>query len=138
VPTGEGDTLNKALAGVSKLSLSELPSIPGMPQAAESWRRVAALHRELSRLSTKSKKTYFLSYRDAAKATPVLNHQTAYHITLALERLSVIKVVRKGKAGLNGGKATEFQYLLPQTGNGTAQTANTDGTESSSLEEPPF
>jgi len=113
VPTGEGDTLNKALAGVSKLSLSELPSILGMPQAAESWRRVLALHRELARLSTNKNKTYFLSYRDAAKASAELNHQAAYNITLALERLNVIEIVHKGQARANGGKAAEFRYLLP-------------------------
>src|SRR5436190_49215 len=40
VPTGQGDTLNKALEAVAKYSLSELPVIPGMPNASESWRRV--------------------------------------------------------------------------------------------------
>src|SRR5262249_12048596 len=35
VPTGEGDRLNKALEAVLKLSLSELPVIPGMPEASE-------------------------------------------------------------------------------------------------------
>jgi hypothetical protein len=50
VPTGEGDKLNKALAAVAKLSLSELAVIPVMPDTPESWRRVAPLHRELSRL----------------------------------------------------------------------------------------
>ena len=33
VPTGEGDTLNKALECVSKLPTSELPVIPGMANA---------------------------------------------------------------------------------------------------------
>src|SRR5437867_13456714 len=50
VPTGEGDTLNKALEAVRKLSASELPVVPGIPDAHESWRRVLALHREISRL----------------------------------------------------------------------------------------
>src|SRR5262245_56842438 len=48
VPTGEGDTLNKARENVSKLPPSELPIIPGMPGAPESWRRLTALHGELS------------------------------------------------------------------------------------------
>ena len=113
VPTGEGDTLNKALERVSKLPASELPVIPGMPNAPESWRRLLALHRELSRIGANG--TYFLSYRDAAKARENLNHQSAYNITLALARLGVIKIVRKGKAGLNGGKAAEFRYLLSET-----------------------
>jgi hypothetical protein len=37
-----------------------------MPNAPERWRRLAALHCELSRHS--GGKAYFLSYRDAAKA----------------------------------------------------------------------
>jgi CHC2 zinc finger len=114
LPTGEGDTFNKALEAVSNLPVSELPAIPGYADAPESWRRVAALHRELSRLSAKKGKTYFLSYRDAAKAFASLNHQTAYNITFALERLGVIKIVSKGEA-LPNGKASKFRYLLSQT-----------------------
>jgi len=121
VPTGEGDTLNKALANVSKLAPSKLPVIPGMPNAPESWRRLAALHRELSRLCANG--IYFLSYRDAAKAYDGLSSQSAYNITLALDRLGVIKVVCKGKAGSSGGKAAQFRYLLSQSGNGTAEIA---------------
>src|SRR5207253_1271392 len=60
VPTGEGETIKKALEHVSTLSVSELPVIPGIADARESWRRIAALHRELSRRSTKTNKTYFL------------------------------------------------------------------------------
>jgi CHC2 zinc finger len=119
VPTGEGDTLNKALEAVLKLSLSQLPIIPDYADAPEPLRRIAALNRELSRLSTNKKKTYFLSCRDAAKAFPGLSHQAASDINRALERLGMIKIVRKGKAGLNSGKATEFRYLLPQNANGT-------------------
>jgi hypothetical protein len=113
IPTGEGDTLNKALECVSNLSFSELPIIPGMPGAPEGWRRLTALHRELSRLCANGK--YFLSYRDAAKAYVGLTHQSAHTITLALARLGVIKIVCKGKARSNGGKAAEFCYLLPQS-----------------------
>jgi hypothetical protein len=43
--------------------------------------------------------------------------QKAYAITLALTRLRVITIVRKGKGGLKGGKAAEFRYLLPLNGN---------------------
>jgi hypothetical protein len=111
VPTGEGDTLNKALEAVSKLSSSELAKIPGYEDAPEHWRRLAGLHRELFRLCRG--KTYFLSYRDAAKVFPGLSHQLAYTITLALDRLGVIKIVSKGKALPTGGKAAEFRYLLP-------------------------
>jgi hypothetical protein len=115
VPTGEGDTLNKALEAVSKLSPSELPMIPGMPDTPESLRRVAALHREMSRLC--EGKTYFLGCRDAAKASPGLSHQTAYNINLALAQLGLIEIVRVGDAHPNG-KASRFRYLLAQTENG--------------------
>jgi hypothetical protein len=36
VPSGEGETNKKALEAVTKLSPSELPVIPGMPDAPES------------------------------------------------------------------------------------------------------
>jgi hypothetical protein len=116
VPTGECDTIRKALETVSKLADSELPVIPDAP---ENWRRLAALHRELSRLAANG--TYFLSYRDAAKVCDGLSHQFAHTITFALARLGVIKIVRKGQARLNGGKAAEFRYLLSQTENGALE-----------------
>ena len=113
VPTGEGDILNKALGAIYKLTDSELPFITGLPDAPESWRRLLALHRELSCRSTRKNNTYFLSYRDAAKAHNGLSHQSVYDITLAFDRLGIIEIVDKGKAGLNSGKAAEFRYLLP-------------------------
>jgi hypothetical protein len=136
VPTGEGDTLNKALEAVLKLSLSRLPMIPDYADAPENWRRIAALHRELSRLCANG--TYFLSYRDAAKACVGLSHQQAYDITGALVRAGVIKIVKKGKAGLNSGKAAEFRYLLPQAGNGTPQNERKASGGACPNEELPF
>lgn len=65
VPTGEGETIERALEAVSKLSPWQLPMIPGYPNAPESWRRVAAVHRELSQLCRGN--TYFLSCRDGAR-----------------------------------------------------------------------
>ena len=115
VPTGDGDTLNKAVEAVSKLSVSELPVIPGMGDAPESWRRVLGLHREMSRRSTRKNKTYFVTCRDTAKAFPGLRHQQAYNINLALVELDVINIVRLGDKR-EGGKATEFRYLLPLNG----------------------
>jgi hypothetical protein len=117
VPTGEGETNQKALEAVSNLSPCGLPTIPGIPEAPEPWRRIAALHRELSRRSGGN--TYFLSCRDAAKASPGLNYQTAYNINLALERLGVIKIVRVGDSHPNG-KASEFRYLCAYARGGEA------------------
>jgi hypothetical protein len=114
VPAGEG-TLTTALKIVSKLSDPDLPVIPDYPDAPQKSRLLAALHRELSRLSTQKNKTYFLSYRDAAKVSDGLNHQEAHKITLALKSLGVIDIVNSGQAGLNGAKAAEFQYLLVKT-----------------------
>jgi CHC2 zinc finger len=132
VPTGEGHTLNQALENVSTLAPSELPLIPDYPNAPESWRTLAALHRELSRLTGGN--TYFLTCRDAAKAVPGLRHQAAYTINLALAQLGVIEVVRVGAPRPNDGKASEFQYLLAQAENGTPHAesecdASNDGEE---------
>jgi hypothetical protein len=120
VPTGEGDTLNKALEAVSRFSVSELPVIPGIPNAPERLRRIAALHRELWRLC--GGKTYFLTCRDAAKAVPGLSHQAAWNVNDALAQLGVVGVVRVGDPRPNG-KATKFRYLLSQSENGEAEIA---------------
>jgi hypothetical protein len=119
VPTGEG-ALTKALENVSKLSLDQLPLIPGYANAPEKSRRLAALHQELSRLSANG--TYFLSYRDAAKVSEGLSHQEAHTITFALARLGVIEIVRVGDARPNG-KASQFRYLLSDRQNGEAEIA---------------
>src|SRR5262245_9369716 len=113
VPTGEGETLKKALEHVSRLSIPELPILPEMGEAPESWRRLAALHRELARQSANG--TYFLSCRHAAKIHPSLNKDSALIISGALERLGVIKCERVGDPR-PGGKASEFRYLLPLNG----------------------
>ncbi len=113
VPTGEGEALKKALEHVSTLSVSALPPLPGMGEALESWRRLAALHRQLARQSANG--TYFLSCRDAAKAHQGLNKDSANTINHALIRIRVIDPVRIGDAR-PGGKASEFRYLLPLNG----------------------
>ena len=114
VPTGEGDTINKALQIVSKLPISELPTIPGLPNAPEHWRRVAALHCEMSRLTGHN--IYFLGCRDAARVAPCLTYQAVSSINGALERAGVIKTVRVGDQR-PGGNASEFRYLLQQSEN---------------------
>jgi hypothetical protein len=121
IPTGEGETNKKALEAVSKLPASELPMIPGIPDAAESWRRVAALHCEMSRRCGGN--TYFLSCRDTAKAHPRLSHQTAYNINLALAQLGMIEIVQIGDARPNG-KASKFRYPLAQTEDGAPPAEN--------------
>jgi hypothetical protein len=115
VPWGEGETLRKAVENVSKLLLDQLPAIPGLPNAPESWRRLLSLHRELSRLSANG--IYFLSYRDAAEICGT-THQAAHTVTAALVTLGAIQIVDKGKAGLNSRKAAEFRYLLSHDDNG--------------------
>jgi hypothetical protein len=110
VPTGEGESLKKALERVSVLPIRDLPEIPGVPEAQESWQRVAALHRELARQSANG--TYFLSCRDAAKAHPSLNKDSANTINHALPQLGVISLVRLGQSR-PGGDASEFRYILP-------------------------
>jgi hypothetical protein len=45
------------------------------------------------------------------------NHQTAYNINFALVRIGVIEIVSVGDQRPNGGKASEFRYLLPETEN---------------------
>lgn len=108
-PKGEG-ALTKALENVSRLSLDKLPVIPQFPD--ENARRIAALHRELSRLSKDDDGKYFLSYRDAAKVSSGLSHQEAHEITLGLATLGAIKIISKGQARPSGGRAAEFRYLF--------------------------
>ena len=124
VPTGEGQTIIEALAYVSRLSSSKLPVIPDMPDAVERWRRIAALHRELSRRSANG--IYFVTCRDAAKAFPGLSHQTAYNINLALPQLGVVEIVHKGDPRPNRGKAAQFRYLLLQTENAAHESEEQD------------
>ena len=110
MPTGEGGALQAALARVSVLPIHELPELPGIASAPESWRKIAALHRELARLS--ANRTYFVSCRDAAKAHHESNKDFASNINHVLARLGVIEIVRVGDVR-PGGKASEFRYLLP-------------------------
>jgi hypothetical protein len=71
--------LAMALENVAKLSPDQLSAIPGKPKAPEQWRRLAALHRELSCGSAHY--IYFLSYRDAANVFDGMTHQDAHAIT---------------------------------------------------------
>jgi hypothetical protein len=115
--TGEG-RLATALENVAKLPPDQLPIIPAKPNAPDSWRRLAALHCELARLTVDG---YFLSYRDAARVLDGLSHQEAYEITGALTTLGVITFVGKGQPGMKSRQASEFRYLLSQRENGAEE-----------------
>jgi len=80
-----------------------------IPRAPESWRRLAALHRELSRQSADG--VYFLGCRDAVKVHASLNKDNANDINHALAVVDVIKLVKVGEAK-PGGRASQFKYLL--------------------------
>src|SRR5262249_25089843 len=84
VATGEGEALKKALECVWSFKIDDLPELPGMPKAPESWRRLAALHRELARQSANG--IYFLGCRDAARAHPSLNKDSANNIQNVLSQ----------------------------------------------------
>lgn len=106
VATGEGDTIDKAVDRVSKLCSSELLPIPGIPNAPETWRRVATMHREMFRLVGGN--VYFPSCRDSATACPGLSHQTANCINSILVKQGAIKIVCVGDVH----RANRYQYLL--------------------------
>jgi len=108
------EVVSQAVEVVLRLPVSELPEIPGMPNAPENLRRIAALHLELSRRSTKKDKRYFLGCRDSAKAHPGLSKTEAAIINRALIQVGVIHEVRPGEQ-IPGGLASEFRYLLPET-----------------------
>jgi hypothetical protein len=108
------EIVSQAVQVVLKFPISELPVIPGMPNAPESLRRIAALHRELSRRSKEKDRGYFLGCRDAAKAHPGLSKSEAALINHALVQLGVVEVLRAGEQ-IPGGLASEFRYLLPET-----------------------
>jgi len=112
------EIISQAIEVVLKLPVSDLPIIPGMPNAPENLRRVAALHRELSRRSTRKDKRYFLGCRDAAKAHPGLNKTEAAIINRALVQLGVIHEVRPGEQ-IPGGDASEYRSLLSEAENST-------------------
>jgi hypothetical protein len=98
-----------------------------MADPPESWRRIAALHRDLSRRSANG--LYFLTCRDAAKAFPGLSHQAAYNINLALAQLGVVEIVHRGDARPTGGRASQFRYLLSQTENAAQQADDVEDVE---------
>ena len=119
VPAGR-EAITQAIEVVLKLPVSELPIIPGMPNAPESLRRVAALHCELSLRSTNAEKTYFLGCRDAAKAHAGLSKTEAAIINRALVQLGVIEIARDGEQ-IPDGRASEYRYLLPPNENGAEE-----------------
>jgi hypothetical protein len=71
-------------------------------------RHLAALHCGLARQSANG--TYFLSCRNAAKAHPSLNKDSANKITRGLVQLGMISLERVG-GQRPGANASEFRYL---------------------------
>jgi hypothetical protein len=105
----EGDALNrKALEALRDIPTSELPEVPGYPEAPESMRRILGLCREMHRLNGG---TFYLSWRDAAKAVPSMTNQKAGDILhLLVRRYKAIRLVKPGTQGKNG-KAAYYEYL---------------------------
>jgi hypothetical protein len=50
----------------------------------------------------------------------------AYNINLALAQLGVIEIVDRGDPRPTGGRASQFQYLLPKTENGAHESDEGD------------
>lgn len=114
VATGEGDTLANALLRIEMLPL---PQIPKLPNAPLTWRRVAALHREMARATGGD---YFLGCRDAIKAAGLRSADQGRIINDALFACGLTQLKRAGR-GVPGGEASTWKYLgqippLPSTG----------------------
>jgi hypothetical protein len=66
-------------------------------------------------ISVAVNKRYFLGCRDAARVCCGLGKSEAALINHALVQLNVIRPLRPGEQ-MPGGDATEYQYLLPRSG----------------------
>jgi hypothetical protein len=116
-PKGGDVEFRRMVLTVAKLPVSELPVISAFEgEAPETWRRVAALHREKARQAKGG--VYELSSRDTANALEGWDHQAAHALNDVLAEAGVIKKAENGAAGKQRGKATKWRYLLPLEGNG--------------------
>ena len=111
-PRGGDIAFRRMVKTVAELPASELPVISGFEGAApETWRRVAALHREKARHAKGG--VYELSCRDTANALEGWDHRDAHALNDALAKAGVIEKVEKGAVGKRKGVAARWRYLLP-------------------------
>jgi hypothetical protein len=124
-PKGGDVEFRRMVQTVAKLPASELPAIDAFEgEAPETWRRVAALHREKARQAKGS--VYELSSRDTGDALG-WDHQAAHALNDVLEEAGVIKKAENGAAGKRKGVATKWRYLLPLDGDvGASQNEEED------------
>jgi hypothetical protein len=104
-----GDTLQLAKERARTLPL---PEIPGFPDAPEPMRRIAALHRELQRVTDTA--PHFCTAEDAREFAALKHKIEAHRIQqrLADDRLGVLRCVKPGDRH-KGGKPTLWLYLVP-------------------------
>jgi hypothetical protein len=109
LPGTTGDTLRLAKQRARALPL---PEIPGFTDAPDSMRKIAALHRELQRVTSDA--PHFLTAEDAREFAALKHKIKAHRIQLRLadDRLGVLRCVKRGDPR-KGGKPTLWLYLLP-------------------------
>ena len=109
IPGTAGDTLQLAKERARTLPL---PEIPGFPDAPEPMRRIAALHRELQRVTDTA--PHFCTAEDAREFAALKHKIEAHRIQqrLADDRLGVLRCVKPGDRH-KGGKPTLWLYLVP-------------------------
>jgi len=109
IPGTAGDTLQLAKERARTLPL---PEIPGFPDAPEPMRRIAALHRELQRVTNTA--PHFCTAEDAREFAALKHKIEAHRIQqrLADDRFGVLRCVKPGDRH-KGGKPTLWLYLVP-------------------------
>ena len=111
-PRGGDIAFRRLVKTVTELPASELPVIGAFEgDAPETWRRIAALHREKARQAKGG--VYGLSCRDTANALEGWDHREAHALNEALAKAGVIKKVGNGAVGKRKGVAARWRYLLP-------------------------
>jgi hypothetical protein len=114
-PIGGDVAFRRMIQTVAKLPVDELPVISGFEDGGPiSWRRIAALHRELAKQANGG--VYKLSCRDTADALEGWSFQDAFALNDALVEAGVITKAENGAAGKRKGVATKWRYLLPLDG----------------------
>ena len=111
-PKGGDIAFRRMIKTVVDLPANELPVISAfMGDAPETWRRIAALHREKARQAKGG--VYELSCRDTANALEGWDHREAHALNDALAKACVIERVENGVPGKRKGVAARWRYLLP-------------------------